>query len=46
MMNEISKEEIKRKLKRERIEICMSCKKFVKCENVGRFEECGDFLEV
>jgi len=34
------------KLKRKRIEVCMNCKKFLNCENIDEFEECGDFVEV
>jgi hypothetical protein len=35
-----------RKSKRERVEACLNCKKFVKCDDVGKFEECVDFEEV
>lgn len=37
--------ELKRKLKRERVEVCLNCKKFVKCDNIGKFEECYDLEE-
>ena len=42
----MTSEELNRKLKRERIEVCSNCKKFLNCENIGKFEECGDFVEV
>ena len=42
----MNKKELERKLKRERVEVCLNCKKFVKCDDVGRFEECVDFDEV
>jgi hypothetical protein len=42
----MNKEELERKLKRERVEACLNCKKFVKCDNIGRYEECVDFDEV
>lgn len=38
--------ELERKLKRERVQTCLNCKKFVSCNNIGRFEECDDFVEV
>jgi hypothetical protein len=38
--------ELEKKLKRERVEACLNCKKFVKCNDVGKFEECVDFEEV
>ena len=40
------KEVLERKLKRERVEACLNCKKFVECNEVGKFEECADFEEV
>jgi len=33
-------------LKRERVEACLNCKKFVDCNHIGKFEECSDFKEV
>jgi len=39
-------EELESKLKRERVEACLNCKKFVKCDDIGKFEECVDFEEV
>jgi len=38
--------DLERKLKIERVQVCLNCKRFTKCENIGRFEECEDFLEV
>jgi hypothetical protein len=40
------KEEAERKLKRERVEACLNCNKFVKCEDIGEFVECADFEKV
>jgi hypothetical protein len=40
------KEALERKLKMERVEACLNCKKFVKCDGIGRFVECVDFEEV
>ena len=37
---------LERKLKIERVEVCLNCQLFVDCENIGRFVECTDFLEV
>jgi len=37
---------LERKLKRERVEVCLNCERFLKCESVGRFVECEDFIEV
>jgi len=41
-MNEV----LERKLKRERVEACLNCKKFVECDDIGKFEERCDFEEV
>ena len=41
-----NKEELDRKLKIERVEVCLNCKLFTDCENIGRFVECEDFSEV
>jgi hypothetical protein len=38
--------ELERKLKRQRVEACLNCKKFVECDSIGKFEECVDFEEV
>ena len=40
------KEDLERKLKRERVDACLNCKRFVKCDEIGRFEECAQFEEV
>jgi hypothetical protein len=45
-MIKMMKVELDRKLKREKIEVCLNCKKFVECDNIGKFEECVDFEEV
>jgi len=37
---------LEKKLKRERVEVCLNCKKLVKCDSIGKFEECADFEEV
>jgi len=37
-------EELERKLKRERVEACLNCKKFVECDSIGKFEECADCM--
>jgi len=42
----MNKEGLERKLKRERVEACLNCKRFVKCDSIGRYEECVDFEEV
>jgi hypothetical protein len=39
-------EELERKLKRERIQVCLNCRKFITCESIGKFEECENFEEV
>jgi hypothetical protein len=40
------KESLAHKLKRERVEACLNCKKFVECKSVGEFVECTDFEEI
>jgi hypothetical protein len=45
MMIEMTKEELNRKLKRERIEICLNCQKFLDCNGIGKYVECADFEE-
>jgi len=30
----------------ERVEVCLNCNLFTDCDDIGRFVECGDFLEV
>jgi hypothetical protein len=42
----MNKEELERKLKRERVEVCLNCKKLIECEDIGRFEECVYFKEI
>ena len=46
MMNKMSSEELERKLKREKVQVCLNCRLFSKGDNVGEYEECGDFVEV
>lgn len=46
MMIQYMKESVARKLKRERVTVCLNCRKLVKCDNIGKFEECVDFEEV
>jgi hypothetical protein len=38
--------DLERKLKRERVEVCLNCKRFVNCDDIGKFEDCADFEEV
>ena len=45
-MNKMNEDELERKLKRERVEVCLSCQRFVECENIGKYELCDDFIEV
>jgi len=45
-MSKMKKNEIEGKLKRERVEVCMTCKHFVDCDDIGKFEICGKFCEV
>lgn len=42
----MNSKDLKRKLKTERVEVCLNCKLFSDCENIGMFDECEDFLEV
>ena len=37
---------LERKLKSERVQVCLNCKRFTKCDKIGKFEECEDFLEI
>lgn len=46
MMNRLSNEKLKRKLRRERVELCMNCERFVNCQDVGELEQCEKFLEI
>ena len=45
MMAKMKGEELKKKLKREIVSTCLNCRKFLKCEDIGKFEECADFDE-
>ena len=45
MMIEMKSEEIK-KLKREILEVCLNCMRLEGCENIGKFVECVEFVEV
>ena len=45
-MKRISNKELERKLKIELVEVCLNCKLFTGCEDIGLLEECEDFLEV
>lgn len=45
-MIKMKKEELARKLKHERVEACLNCKKFVKCDDIGKYAECVSFKEV
>jgi hypothetical protein len=38
--------DLERKLKRERVQMCINCKHFVECDDIGKLEECVDFAEV
>jgi hypothetical protein len=42
----MNKEELNRKLKRERVKACLNCRKFVRCQDIGKYVECGHFEEV
>jgi hypothetical protein len=33
-------------LKRERVTVSLTCRKFVECDDIGKFEEYSDFEEV
>ena len=46
MMTKMVCEQLERKLKRERVEVCLNCKSFLKCEDIGKFEQCVEFDEV
>jgi hypothetical protein len=45
-MIKMMKVELDRKLKRERVQACLNCKKFLNCDDIGKFEEYVDFEEV
>jgi hypothetical protein len=44
-MIKMKEDELARKLKREHVEACLNCRKFVRCEDIGKYVECGDFEE-
>lgn len=46
MMIDMTSEKLDRKLKRERVEVCLNCEKFLNCKSIGEFEECENFVEV
>jgi hypothetical protein len=46
LMIQYMKESLAHKLKRERVEACLNCKRFAKCDGIGRFVECVDFEEI
>jgi len=46
MMTKMTSEELEKKLKRESVQVCLNCRKFLHCKDVGQFEECQDFDEV
>lgn len=46
MMSKMKSGRLDRKLKLERIEVCLNCKNFLNCESIGKFEECEEFVEV
>lgn len=37
---------LEQKLKRERVVVCLNCQRFVRCDNIGKYEECVDFKEI
>lgn len=45
MMLSCSDQDFQRKLKRERVEICLNCKRFVVCDEIGENEVCDHFVE-
>jgi hypothetical protein len=38
--------DLERKLKTERVEVCLNCNLFTDCDDIGRFVECEKFAEV
>jgi hypothetical protein len=42
----MNKVELERKLKRERVDVCLNCNKFVLCHHIAEYEECCDFEEL
>ena len=45
-MSGTSSEDLERKLKTERVEACLNCQRFTKCDDIGQFVECAEFMEV
>ena len=45
MMASYSCQDLLRKLKRERVEACLNCKRFVVCNEIGENVECDHFEE-
>lgn len=45
-MIKMTDEQMERKLKRESVEVCLNCKRFVNCQDVGKPVECDDCLEI
>jgi hypothetical protein len=43
MMIKMTDDQMARKLKRERVEVCLNCQRFSDCRSIGEFEECKDF---
>ena len=39
-------QELEKKLKIDRVAICLNCVLFTDCEKIGMFEECEKFVEV
>jgi hypothetical protein len=46
MINNLDDLTLNRKLKVDRVEVCLNCTKFVDCEDLGKFEICEDFEEM
>ena len=46
MMINMTSEELERKLKRERVEVCLNCERFLKCNYIGKYEACEEFVGV
>ena len=46
LMKDLSCEELSRKLKRERNETCLNCKRYVVCNEIAQHEICDHFEEV
>ncbi|MFH0748547.1 MAG: hypothetical protein V1915_01290 [Candidatus Bathyarchaeota archaeon] len=42
----MKRKELERKLKLERVEVCVNCRRFTECEKIGRYVECEKFVEV